>query len=43
MVLYWVGCVDSMKGNSDKAMLGERVLVEGVSMIRVVGNMEVSS
>ena len=40
--MSWFGCVNSRIVNSEKAMFGERVLVEGVLARRVVGGMEVS-
>ena len=42
MVVSWVGCVYSRMGKSDKEILGERVLVEGILLIRAVGDTEVS-
>ena len=42
VVLYWVFGVDSRMGQSDKGMLVERVLVGCVSVISLVGAMEVS-
>ena len=42
VVVYWVLWVNSRMWNSDKDMLGERVLVDGVSVRRVVGAMDMS-
>ena len=36
VVVSWVVLVDSMMGKSDKAMLGERFLVEGFFVRRLV-------
>ena len=42
MVVSWVGCVYSRMGKSDKEIFGERLLVEFVSVIIVLGSLEVS-
>ena len=42
VVVLWFGCVDARMGKSDKSMLGEIALAEGVLVRRVVGVLEVS-
>ena len=42
VVSSWVCCVDFSMGKSNKAMLGGRVLVQGVLVRRAVGSLEVS-
>ena len=42
VILYWVVVVVSRRGNSDKEMLGEILLVGYVSVRIILGAMEVS-